>query len=106
MSKPTGKLAFAYQTIAKMEERIEAIRAERDARAKDAERESAAFNAVITYILGKGSMESPMEFLRCWNEGDFESLREEWPEAPQEIYYADPFADYDVIDAALQGAQP
>lgn len=31
MSKPTGKLAFAYQTIAKMEERIEALLAERDA---------------------------------------------------------------------------
>lgn len=30
MSKPTGKLAFAYQTIAKMEERIEALLAERD----------------------------------------------------------------------------
>jgi hypothetical protein len=38
MSKPTGKLAFAYQTIAKMEARIEALLAERDALAKDAER--------------------------------------------------------------------
>lgn len=67
---------------------------------KDAERESAAFNAVIGYMLGKGFTEEPMEFLRCWNGGDFDSLREEWPEAPQEIYYADPLADHEAIDAA------
>lgn len=35
MSKPTGKLAFAYQTIAKMEERIEALLAERDRLSND-----------------------------------------------------------------------
>lgn len=48
------------------------------------------FNAVISYILGKGYMESPLEFLRCWNEGNFDALREEWPDAPEEIYLADP----------------
>lgn len=51
-----------------------------------------SYNAVISYMLGAGSMESPMEFLRCWNEGNFSSLREEWPDAPPEIYYADPLA--------------
>lgn len=50
----------------------------------------AAYNAVIGYMLGKGYMESPMEFLRCWNEGNFDALREEWPDAPEEIYLADP----------------
>lgn len=49
-----------------------------------------AYNAVIGYMLGKGYMESPLEFLRCWNEGNFEALREEWPDAPEEIYLADP----------------
>ena len=29
----------------------------------------ATYNAVISYMLGKGYMESPLEFLRCWNEG-------------------------------------
>lgn len=48
------------------------------------------FNAVIRYMLGKGYMESPLEFLRCWNEGNFEALREEWSDAPEEIYLADP----------------
>ena len=61
---------------------------------KDIEREhlnsDVCFNAVISYILGKGRTEEPLEFLRCWNEGDFDSLREEWPDAPKEIYYADP----------------
>jgi hypothetical protein len=49
-----------------------------------------AYNAVISYILGKGYCEEPLEFLRCWNEGDFESLRDSWPDAPEEIYLADP----------------
>lgn len=48
-----------------------------------------AYNAVISYILGKGYIESPLEFLRCWNEGNFKALREEWPDAPEEIYLAD-----------------
>lgn len=60
-----------------------------------------ASNAVTTYMLGDGFMEEPMEFLRCWNEGNFDALREEWPNAPIEIYYADPLADHEAIDAAL-----
>lgn len=59
----------------------------------ESERTEAAFNAVIGYMLGKGSMEEPMEFLRCWNNGDFDTLRREWPDAPPEIYYADPLAE-------------
>ena len=32
-----------------------------------------------------------LDFLRCWNEGEFDTLREEWPEAPDSIYVgADP----------------
>lgn len=54
------------------------------------EKSDICFNAVISYMLGKGRVESPLEFLRCWNDGDFESLREEWPDAPEEIYLADP----------------
>ena len=50
----------------------------------------AAYNAVISYMLGKGYTEEPLEFLRCWNEGDFDLLRTGWPDAPKEIYYADP----------------
>ncbi|WP_312381587.1 hypothetical protein [Stutzerimonas balearica] len=47
MSKPTGKLAFAYQTIAKMEERIDALLAERDALEKDAVRFREIVAAVV-----------------------------------------------------------
>lgn len=91
--------------IAEME-KVSQLRSEVEALKKDAEREAAASNAVISYMLGEGFMEEPMEFLRCWNEGNFDSLREEWPEAPIAIYYADPLADHEAIDAALQGAQP
>jgi len=32
-----------------------------------------------------------MEFLRLWNQGDFDVLRSNWPEAPEEVYIgADP----------------
>ncbi|MNW14225.1 hypothetical protein D3C71_2123940 [compost metagenome] len=32
-----------------------------------------------------------MQFLRLWNEGDFDVIRREWPEAPEEIFIgADP----------------
>lgn len=57
---------------------------------EDSRKSDECFKAVISYILGKGYMESPIEFLRCWNEGNFEALREEWPDAPEEIYLADP----------------
>lgn len=32
-----------------------------------------------------------MAFLRCWNQGDFDSIRREWPDAPEEVFIgADP----------------
>lgn len=44
--------------------------------------------AAIEYALKD---DSPMEFLRCWFEGDFEALRREWPKVPDEVFIgADP----------------
>ena len=35
-----------------------------------------------------------LHFLRLWNEGEFDLLRREWPEAPEDIYIgADPLLD-------------
>lgn len=35
--------------------------------------------------------EEGLEFLRCWNQGDFDDIRREWPEAPEAVYIgADP----------------
>lgn len=51
-------------------------------------RESAL--AAIKYAL-EHTLESPMEFLRCWNEGDFEAIRREWPNVPDVVFIgADP----------------
>lgn len=50
----------------------------------------ATYNAVIDYMLGDGYCEDPLDFLRAWNEGDFEGLRKWWPNAPKEIYFTDP----------------
>lgn len=41
--------------------------------------------AVIQYMLDHPT-DDVMAFLRCWNEGNFEALRREWPDAPEEIY--------------------
>lgn len=30
--------------------------------------------------------EDGLGFLRCWNEGNFEAIRDEWPEAPEEVF--------------------
>jgi hypothetical protein len=46
--------------------------------------------AAIQYALATGT-EDPINFLYCWNEGDFESIRNEWPDAPEEVFKgADP----------------
>lgn len=48
--------------------------------------------AAIEFALESGQSESEaMDFLRTWNEGGFDILREEWPEAPESIFIgADP----------------
>lgn len=78
------------EDIKKLDQEIDKLK--RDI--KDIEREylnsDVCWNAVIGYMLGKGYCEEPLEFLRCWNEGNFDALREEWPDAPEEIYLADP----------------
>jgi len=49
--------------------------------------DSAAVAAIQFALHG----EEGMAFLRCWNEGNFDACREEWPEAPDECYIgADP----------------
>jgi len=35
--------------------------------------------------------DEPMEFLRLWYQGDFDVIREEWPDAPESVFVgADP----------------
>lgn len=45
-------------------------------------------SAAIAYAL---QTREPMEFLRLWNEGSFEDIRREWPDAPDDVFIgADP----------------
>ena len=30
-----------------------------------------------------------LAFLKRWNEGDFDAIREEWPEAPEDVFLAE-----------------
>ncbi|WP_346829408.1 phosphohydrolase [Pseudomonas abietaniphila] len=48
------------------------------------------WSAVVSYMLGDGRTQEPLEFLRCWNDGNFQAIRDEWPDAPKEVFYADP----------------
>lgn len=41
--------------------------------------------AAIEFMLSP-DCECPMDFLRCWNEGDFDTIRNEWPEAPETVF--------------------
>ena len=43
--------------------------------------------AVIRFTLED---EEGLQFLRCWNEGDFDAIRKEWPGAPEEVFWVDP----------------
>lgn len=44
--------------------------------------------AAITYALNN---DDPISFLRCWNEGNFDALRNEWEDVPDEVFIgADP----------------
>ena len=47
--------------------------------------------AAMNYALSQ-SCECPMEFLRCWREGNWESIRSEWPDCPIECFIDE--ADY------------
>jgi oligoribonuclease NrnB/cAMP/cGMP phosphodiesterase (DHH superfamily) len=48
--------------------------------------------AAIAFALENATSDHDgMEFLRCWNEGDFDSIRDLWPDAPEEVFIgADP----------------
>ena len=55
---------------------------------KDGLEDCSAAIAAIQFAL---ETDEGLTFLRCWNEGDFKAIRDEWPEAPEEVFIgADP----------------
>lgn len=59
-----------------------------------------ASSATIAFVL---ETEEPLTFLRLWNEGEFETLRREWPEAPDAVYIG---ADTLFVPNSRKGAEP
>jgi len=52
---------------------------------------AASQDAAVAAIEFALRAEEGLEYLRCWNQGDFDVCREEWPEAPEAAYIgADP----------------
>ena len=48
-------------------------------------------NAAVSAIQFALETDDGLAFLRCWNEGNFEAIRSEWPEAPESVFVgADP----------------
>lgn len=48
-------------------------------------------NAAVAAIQFALETDDGLNFLRLWNEGEFDILREEWPDAPEDVYIgADP----------------
>lgn len=47
--------------------------------------EGNAAAAALAYALDYGT-EEPLEFLRCWYQGDFDVIRNEWPDAPAAVF--------------------
>ncbi|CAN7649824.1 hypothetical protein LJR129_005072 [Acidovorax sp. LjRoot129] len=48
-------------------------------------------NSAIAAINFALETDDGLTFLRCWNEGNFEAIRREWPEAPKSVFVgADP----------------
>lgn len=43
-------------------------------------------NSAVAAIQFALSTDEGIEFLRCWNQGDFDVIRREWPEAPEEVF--------------------
>lgn len=42
--------------------------------------------SAVQFALELGHGDCGLEFLRAWNEGDFNSIRKEWPEAPENVF--------------------
>jgi hypothetical protein len=42
--------------------------------------------AAIGFALGIPFWGGSMDFLECWNTGEFTFIRKNWPEAPEEVY--------------------
>ena len=45
--------------------------------------EGVVFRTLIKFLL---CTDEALVFLRCWNEGNFDACRKEWPEAPSDLY--------------------
>lgn len=43
-------------------------------------------NAAVAAIQFALETDQGLVFLQCWNEGDFDSIKKEWPEAPNAVF--------------------
>lgn len=56
-------------------------------------------NAAVAAIQFALKDDDGLAFLQCWNEGDFQSIRKEWPDAPESVFAgADPLYPEDDRD--------
>lgn len=102
---PLGHYDLCYDALKACEPDLPNTATAPDTDILQLQRENSAFAAVVEFMTGPGRTEGAEAFLDCWNKGDFDAVRENWPEAPVAIYYADPLADHNAIDAELAKQQ-
>lgn len=62
-------------------------------------------NAAAAAIQFALETDDGLTFLRCWNEGNFDAIRREWPEAPEAVFVgADQLLHVEVSGAVKVGA--
>lgn len=91
---PNARVGIAAFSGAVREDGYEALANDLENRLADYSQphiEPAGPNAAVAAIAFALATEEGMDFLECWNEGNFEAIRREWPDAPEEVFIgADP----------------
>lgn len=52
----------------------------------EARKVGAMWNALINFAIDDLPDDEAITVMRLWREGDFQSIRDEWPEAPEEMF--------------------
>jgi hypothetical protein len=91
---PNARVGIAAYSRAVREDGYEALADDLDNRLAHygyPQLEPAGPNAAVAAIAFALRTEEGMDFLECWNEGNFEAIRREWPDAPEDVFIgADP----------------
>lgn len=89
------------EKIAKLEAELAQKQAELCNQSQD------AATAAIKFVMDELDDGTELDFLRAWNEGEFDVIRKEWPEAPEAVFIgADPLHPKTKVDSGNEPPPP